>query len=82
MNKFDLDYYINALIIARKVAPKQTLLYTNIGETDLATFVKIKEAGADGANHVIRLGEVKYTTISPQRRMETINNARRVGLKL
>jgi biotin synthase len=82
MDKYDLEYYIRALKIAREVAPSQTLLYTNIGDTDYETFVKIKEAGADGAYHVIRLGEGVYTTIDPKRRQETIDNARRVGLML
>jgi biotin synthase len=80
MDKYNLDYYINALKIARETAPPQTLLYTNIGDTDYDTFVKLKDAGADGAYHVIRLGEGKYTTISPARRQETIDNARRAGL--
>lgn len=82
MADFDLDYYINALKIAREVAPPQTLLYTNVGDTDYETFVKLKEAGADGAYHVIRLGEGTYTTISPERRQETIDSARRAGLGL
>ena len=82
MDKFDLDYLIHALKIAREVAPPQTLLYTNIGDTDYETFVQLKEAGADGAYHVIRLGEGTYTTIRPQRRQETIENARRAGLML
>lgn len=82
MDKFDLDYYINAVKIAREVAPPQTLLYTNIGDTDYETFVKLKEAGADGAYHVIRLGEGTYTTISPERRQETMDNALKAGLML
>jgi biotin synthase len=82
MDKYDTDYYINALRIARETAPPQTLLYTNIGDTDYDTFVKLKDSGADGVYHVIRLGEGKYTTISPARRQETIDNARRAGLML
>jgi biotin synthase len=82
MDKYDLNYYINALTIARETAPPQTLLYTNIGDTDYDTFVKLKDAGADGVYHVIRLGEGKYTTIDPKRRQETIDNARRAGLML
>ena len=82
MDKYDLDYYINALKIAREVAPGQTLLYTNVGDTDYETYVKLKAAGADGAYHVIRLGEGTYTTISPKRRQETIDNARRAGLMI
>ena len=80
MNEFDLDYYINAIKIARSIAPPQTLIYTNIGDVDYDTFVKLKEAGADGAYHVIRLGEGTYTPIKPERRQETIDNARRAGL--
>jgi biotin synthase len=82
MDKYDLDYYLNALKIARETAPPQTLLYTNVGDTDYDAFVKMKEAGADGVYHVIRLGEGTYTTIDPKRRQETIDNARRAGLML
>ena len=82
MDQFDLDYYINALRIAREVAPPQTLLYANVGDTDYETFLKLKTAGADGVYHVIRLGEGVYTNISPTRRMETIDNARKAGLRL
>lgn len=80
MATYDLDYVVNALKIAREIAPPQTLLYTNIGDTDYETFCKLKEAGANGAYHVIRLGEGTYTTISPARRQETIDNAIRAGL--
>ncbi|MDO4553481.1 MAG: hypothetical protein Q4C22_08120 [Bacillota bacterium] len=82
MDKYDLDYYLKAVRIAREEAPPQTLLYTNIGDTDRETFVKLKEAGADGAYHVIRLGEGVYTTIPPERRQETIDNAAGAGLAL
>ena len=82
MATFDLDYYLRALRIARETAPPQTLLYTNIGDTDYETFVKIRDAGADGVYHVVRLGEGVYTTIPPERRRQTIENARRAGLKL
>lgn len=82
MAEYDLDYYINALKIAREVAPPQTLLYTNIGDTDYETFVKLKEAGADGVYHVIRLGEGEYTTLTPERRQETIDNAVKAGLMI
>jgi biotin synthase len=82
MNSFDLDYYSNALRIAREVAPPQTKLYTNIGDTDYETFVKLKEAGADGVYHVVRLGEGTYTTIPPERRLQTRANAIKAGLAL
>ncbi|MDR1796829.1 MAG: hypothetical protein LBR44_05195 [Clostridiales Family XIII bacterium] len=82
MDKYDLGYYLRAVEIARETAPPQTLLYTNIGDTDYETFVKLKAAGADGAYHVVRLGEGTYTAIPPARRRETIEAARRAGLML
>jgi biotin synthase len=82
MDKYDADYYLNALKVAREACPPQTLLYTNVGDTDYETFVRMKEAGADGVYHVIRLGEGVYTTISPEKRRETMANAERAGLKL
>jgi biotin synthase len=82
MDKYDTDYYLNALKIARETAPPQTLIYTNIGDTDYNTFVKFRDAGANGAYHVVRLGEGTYTTISPARRLETIANAKHAGLML
>jgi biotin synthase len=82
MNSFDLDYYLNAIRIARTYAPPQTLLYTNIGDTDYETFVKIKEAGANGIYHVERLDEGVYTTIPPEKRYATRAAARKAGLWL
>jgi biotin synthase len=80
MNSFDLDYYLNAVRIAREVAPPKTMLYTNIGDTSQEVFEQIKAAGASGIYHIERLDEGHYTAISPERRRETIANARRVGL--
>lgn len=82
MNSFDIDYYINALRIAREVAPPQTKLYTNIGDVDLDTFIRLKKAGADGVYHVVRLGEGTYTTIPVAKRLQTRANAVEAGLSL
>ena len=82
MDKYDLDYYLNALRIARETATQQTLLYTNIGDTDYDTFLKLKAAGADGVYHALRLGEGVYTAIAPARRRETISNAHKAGLRV
>jgi len=82
MATYDIDYFERAVRIAREEAPAQTLIYTNIGDTDYETFVRLKEAGADGVYHVVRLGEGVYTTIDPKKREETIENARRAGLAL
>ncbi|MDR2109385.1 MAG: hypothetical protein LBP28_08035 [Coriobacteriales bacterium] len=82
MNSFDLDYFSNAVRIAREVAPPQTQIYTNIGDTDYDTFVKLKQAGADGVYHVVRLGEGSYTKIPVERRLKTRADAVKAGLAL
>ena len=82
MDQYDLDYYLHAVRIARETAPPQTLLFTNIGDTGYEAFAKMKEAGIDGAYHILRLGEGVLTSIAPETRLETIRSARAAGLMI
>jgi biotin synthase len=82
MDVYDAEYFERAVRIAREEAPPQTLLYTNIGDTDEETFRRFRAAGADGAYHVIRLGEGEYTGIDPARRLRTMEAAAAAGLAM
>lgn len=82
MNTFDKDYYLEAVKAVRAAIPPQTLLFSNIGDTDVEYFKKLKEAGLDGAYHVKRLGEGEYTKVSPERREETIAAIHEAGLRV
>ncbi len=80
MNSYDEEYYLDVVTQVRIALPESTLLYSNIGDTDVEYFKRLKEAGLDGAYHVKRLGEGVYTKLSPARREQTISAAREAGL--
>ena len=82
MNSYDEDHYLECVRAVRAVIPDSTLLVSNIGDTDLPYFRKLKEAGLDGAYHVKRIGEGELTNISPERREATIRAAFEAGLRM
>ncbi len=82
MNTYDEDYYLEVVREVRKAIPDSTLLFSNIGDTDKEYFIKLKEAGLNGAYHVKRLGEGTLTEISPERREQTVRAAFEAGLAI
>ena len=80
MNSYDEDYYLEVVKAVRAAIPPQTLLFSNIGDTDVEYFKKLKAVGLAGAYHVKRLGEGGLTKISPERREATIAAAHEAGL--
>ena len=64
----------------RENIPDSVKLLSNIGDTDLEYFLRLKDLGMDGAYHVIRLGEGEYTSIDPARRQKTIDAIQEAGL--
>lgn len=82
MNSYDEDYFLEVVKAVRAAIPPQTMLFSNIGDTDVEYFKKLKAAGLDGAYHVKRLGEGELTKISPERREATIAAAHEAGLQV
>lgn len=82
MDEYDLDYYLHVIRLVREHAPKETNLYSNVGDSSFEAFCKMKEAGIDGVYHICRLGEGKHTKIKPETRFETMSNAAKAGLTL
>ena len=82
MNSYDEDYFLEVVKAVRAAIPPQTMLFSNIGDTDVEYFKKLKAAGLDGAYHVKRLGEGELTKISPERRETTIAAAHEAGLQV
>lgn len=80
INTFNIDKYINYIKIAKKIIPKETRLFTNIGDTNKDVFKELKDAGISGVYHVKRINEGIDTKIKPETRIETIQNAQIVGL--
>ena len=82
MNSYNEDYFLECVKAVKAVIPPQTLLFSNIGDTDVEYFKKLKEAGLDGAYHVKRIGEGVLTKITPERREQTIAAAHEAGLRV
>ncbi|AWI05922.1 radical SAM protein [Clostridium drakei] len=82
MHEYDLENFLNTIHFAKKIAPPTTQLWSNIGDTDLDTFKEIKKAGITGVYHVCRLGEGIDTSLKPENRIKTMQNALDAGLEL
>lgn len=82
MNSYGENYFIEVIKAVRASIPDNVVLFSNIGDTDVAYFRRLKEAGLDGAYHVIRLGEGEFTSITPERRQRTIDAAVEAGLRI
>jgi biotin synthase len=59
-----------------------TLLVANVGDQSLANAHKIKAAGYSGVYHALRLREGLDTSLSPEKRKESIRNFQEAGLKV
>lgn len=71
--------------IGRSVKPllrKDQKLVANIGDFDLNTALRLKEAGFTGAYHINRLREGSDTMADPKDREETLSAIKKAGLEL
>ncbi|MCR5845742.1 MAG: hypothetical protein K6G78_04155 [bacterium] len=80
MADYDVDEYCRIIKLVRETAPSVTNIYSNVGDSSLEDFLKMKEAGIDGVYHICRLGEGEVTNLDPKARMQTIQNAIDAGL--
>ncbi len=82
MHDYDRDVLFRVVERAKKIAPPQTQLWVNIGDTDYNTFAELKKAGVRGAYHVCRLREGTDTNLDPGERIKTMENLLAAGLEL
>jgi len=79
------DYPIDSFIeIGRTVRPHipvEIRLAANIGDFDLPTARRLKEAGFTGAYHIVRLREGVDTGITVRQRLKTLDAIRDAGLE-
>lgn len=80
------DYPVTDFIeIGRKVKnklPNKMAFVANIGDFDIDTAIKLKEAGFTGAYHINRLREGIDTEIKPETRINTLKAIVKAGLDL
>ncbi|WP_270301282.1 hypothetical protein [Terrisporobacter petrolearius] len=82
MHNYDLDYYLNTAKEARKIIPKITQLWANVGDSPLENFQEMKKSGITAIYHVCRIGEGTYTNLKPENRIKTMKNALDAGLEV
>ena len=74
IQNFDIDDLIRLVKVVRSEADKGIGISINCGDLEYEDCIALREAGAVGAYHVLRLGEGTYTSIDPERRKRTIRN--------
>jgi biotin synthase len=66
----------------RKQLEAGTVLIANVGDQSLANAKKMNEAGFSGVYHAVRLREGVDSSLSPEKRKESISNFQEAGLKV
>lgn len=79
---YDFEKFIFIGKKAKSILPNRIQLVANIGDFDLKSGQKLKDAGFSGAYHICRLNEGIDTDIDPARRIETIEVINKIGLDL
>lgn len=82
MHEYDLEHYLHLVSFAKSIVPAATQIWANVGDTELSAFREMKSAGVTGVYHVCRLGEGRDTGLDPERRVQTMKNARKAGLEV
>lgn len=79
---YDKEQFIEIGRKVKGIMPKETKLVANIGDFDLKYAVQLKEAGFTGVYHICRLNEGIDTSVSPEIRIQTIENIVAANLDL
>jgi biotin synthase len=82
MHEYDLDFFLDRVRLARKIITGSTQLLSNVGDSDIDAFKEMKKAGVTGVYHVCRIDEGCVTTLSPEQRIRTMQNALEAGLQI
>lgn len=82
MHEYDINNYLKIVEHARRIAPKETQIWGNIGDTSYEQLKEIKDAGVSGIYHVCRLREGSDTDLDPKDRIRTMENAKKAGLEI
>lgn len=80
--EYPIDEFINIGKIVRESIESDIPLVANTGDFSYEDAVKLKEAGFSAVYHALRLREGTDTAIPVDRRIKTIENAKKAGLKV
>ena len=79
---YDREEFLMVIKKVRAVIPEKMRLVVNTGDFDLTYAKKLRECGATGAYHIVRLREGKDTDISFEKREKTLQAIAESGLEL
>lgn len=79
---YDIEKYLQISKEVKKRMPPEVMLVANIGDFDLETAKRLKEAGFTGVYHIVRLNEGIDTALDPAQRIRTLDAVRDAGLEL
>jgi len=80
--KYPFERFIEMSREVRKNLKPETTLIANVGDQSLKNAVRLKEAGFSGVYHAVRLREGKDTSLSVEKRKQSINNFKEAGLEV
>ena len=79
---YDREVFLEVIRKARAILPQKVRLVVNTGDFDVAYARKLRESGATGVYHIVRLREGEDTDISPRKREKTLQAIAEAGLEL
>ena len=79
---YPFERFIEMSREVRKSLKPETTLIANIGDLTLKNSVSLKDAGFSGVYHAVRLREGKDTSLSVEKRKQSINNFKEAGLEV
>jgi biotin synthase len=79
---YPVDRFIEIGKAVRQYIPPEIRFVANIGDFDLHTALRLKEAGFTGVYHIVRLREGIDTGKSVEQRVQTLDTIRNTGLEL
>ena len=79
---YDFGKFITISQHIRDSLRTDATMIANVGDFDADQARRLKDAGYAGIYHAVRMGEGEVTGIRPERRLETVRNAREAGLKV
>ncbi len=78
--KYPFERFIEISKEVKKNLKPQTTLIANVGDQTLKNAIKLKDAGFSGVYHAVRLREGKDTSLSVEKRKQSISNFKEAGL--
>jgi len=77
---YPFDKFLETSAQIRKHLNPKTVMIANVGDFGYTEGQELKDTGYTGIYHAVRMGEGRDTNISPDRRLETVRNAKETGL--